>query len=293
MPSARVLAQAKINVYLRVIGQRPDGFHNLDTLFHRIDLADHITVRTRDDDRRSIDCAGPRMPSAGLGQPTKNLAYRAAEVYQARTGWPRGFEIEVTKNIPVGGGLGGGSADAGAVLRALNALAPMPLDAEDLAVLGLELGSDVPFLAYDEVCATASERGNVLGIANAPPVADVVLFVPPFAVATADAYAWLRASGDYDAGSLPVKPVGQRSEWAGFDLGNTFERVIEPRFPTLRFARERLAAAGAVIARLSGSGSAVFGLFDPSAPSGLALGLDGDVIATRTSVEVVQVEVHK
>lgn len=293
MRVARVQAQAKINVYLRIIARRPDGYHNLDTLFHRIDLADEVTVRIRDDSRRSIDCQGPRMPAGGLGPAEKNLAFRAAEVYAARAGWPRGFEIEVVKHIPVGGGLGGGSADAGAVLRALNALAPVPLDPYDLPGLGMALGSDVPFLAIEDVCASGSERGGSLGLVPPMPPADVVLFIPPFSISTADAYRWLAESGDYDV-PVPVPPPYRKgSGWSWMDLGNTFERVLEPRFPTLRDARERLADAGAVIARLSGSGSAVFGIFDPVAPTGLALGLDGDVVATRTSRKVVQVEVQQ
>ena len=293
MRVARVQAQAKINIYLRVIARRPDGFHNLDTLFQRIDLADGITVRARDDAKRSIDCAGPRMPKGGLGPATQNLAYRAAEAYAEHTGWPRGFEIEVTKHIPVGGGLGGGSADAGAVLRALNALAPVPIDGMEAAALGLAIGSDIPFLALEHVCATGSERGGSLFMQEPFPLADVVLFIPPFGVATKDAYRWLAESGDYDQPHPPLRSVPGQSPWALADLGNTFERVLEPRFPTLKHARERLRAAGATIARLSGSGSAVFGLFDPTAPGGIALGLDGDVIATQTASRVVQVEVLK
>ena len=289
MPAARARAQAKINVYLRIIGRRPDGFHNLDTVFQRIDLADEVTVRTRDDARRFIDCAGPRMPAAGLGPAAQNLAFRAAEAYAERTGWPRGFEIEVTKHVPVGGGLGGGSADAGAVLRILNALAPAPIDDVELGVLGLALGSDIPFLALEHACALGSERGGSLGVGPALPPADLVLFIPPFGIATKDAYRWLVESANYDIPS-PSPPAG-RSQWTALDLGNTFERVVEPRFPAIKRARERLRAAGATIARLSGSGSAVFGLFDPSAPTGIALGLDGDVIATQTSSRVVQVEV--
>src|SRR6185503_11221787 len=113
MRIARVQAQAKVNLFLRVGPPRRDagGYHDIATLFQRIDLADDLIVRAGGSSR-SIDCAGPQLPPEGLGDPQKNLAFRAAEAYAEHVGRPRGFSIELTKRIPVGGGLGGGSADA-------------------------------------------------------------------------------------------------------------------------------------------------------------------------------------
>lgn len=292
MPTARVLAQAKINVWLHVLGPRPDGFHDLRTLFQRLELADDITIRASDATSRSLDVGGPRVPAEGLGPATKNLAYRAAEAFRSRTGWPRGFEIHLEKHIPVGGGLGGGSADAGAVLRALNVLAPSPLDDNALHAIARELGSDVPFFVSDHVAAMAEGRGEALTADGAMPQADVLLVVPPFAIGTADAYRWLRESGRYHVGgAIPRKPASQA--WSGVDYGNTFEPIVEARYPELRLYRQRLSQAGATIARLSGSGSTVFGLFESAAPDARSLALETSIIGTRTAKNVVPVEARE
>src|SRR5262249_10808319 len=126
MRTARVEAQAKVNLFLRVLGREASGYHQLETLFQRISLSDTVMVRT-DVDGRSIDCHG-----ADCGPPEQNLAWRAALAFREAAGWPDTFAIEVTKEIPVGSGLGGGSADAGAVLRCLNALATRKLTDEQL-----------------------------------------------------------------------------------------------------------------------------------------------------------------
>lgn len=295
--AARVLAQAKINVWLHVLGPRPDGFHDLQTLFQRLELADEIIVRASDAATRSLDVGGPRLPRAGLGAEKENLAYRAADAFHAAAGWPRGFEIELTKNIPVGGGLGGGSTDAGSVLRALNALAPRPLDAERLHGIAASLGSDVPFFVTEEVAAVAAGRGEALRVGLAPmPAADVLLIVPSFGIATTEAYRWLHESGRYQAthdrrASASMRPISR--PWSALDLGNTFEPIVEEKHPELANYRARLNAAGATIARLSGSGSTVFGLFEGRAPAERTLGVDALVIRTRTAENVVQVEVRE
>src|ERR671937_1623495 len=144
MRSARVMAQAKVNIFLLVGGVDDSGYHVLATLFQRIDLADEVVVRVGGPSRsRSLDCSGPQLPRDGLGPVEKNLAFRAALAYADRTGWPRGFAVELTKNIPVGGGLGGGSADAGAVLRALEVLSPRPVGPQAIQDLAASLGADV------------------------------------------------------------------------------------------------------------------------------------------------------
>ena len=277
MRVARTQAQAKVNLFLRVGPRDASGYHEITTLFHRIDLADDVVVRVGGS-VRALDCAGPQLPPAGLGDPDKNLAYRAAAAFAERAGWPRGFAIELTKNIPVGGGLGGGSADAGAVLRALEAMAPRPIGAEALQGVAASLGSDVPFFASEHASAKGSGRGETLEPAPATPY-PALLLVPRFSISTADAYRWLdefREAGT----SPPSDPTG-----------NDFEPVVEARYPELCEYRTRLVASGARIARLSGSGSTVFGVFEGSAPSGKDMAVDGLVLTTRTSSRVVQVEV--
>lgn len=296
--AARVQAQAKINLSLWVTpGPDPDGYHSILTVFHRIDLADDVQIRLGGTSR-SLDVFGDAMPAQGLGPVEKNLAYRAAVAYLLRRGGtlPSGFEIAIEKRIPVGGGLGGGSADAAAVLRALQALAPNPLTAIELHDVAAELGSDVPFLASELTMANGLGRGDDLHsmpFTFAP--ADVLLVVPTFAIATARAYAWLDEDRgpDFtwpaDRSSGALRPV---NGWQFFaDYGNDFEPVIERRYPKIREYREALKANGATVARMSGSGSTVYGIFESGSPAPESLGLDTTVIPTRTSARVVQVEV--
>src|SRR5206468_11383585 len=125
--SARVIGDAKVIVLLRLLARETRRYHSIETLFLRLDLRDEVLVRLSAG--RSLQCAGPAMPAPGLGPTERNLAYRAAVAYSEATGWPAGFAIEIDKRIPIGAGLGGGSADAGAVLRGLDALSPNPLGA--------------------------------------------------------------------------------------------------------------------------------------------------------------------
>jgi 4-diphosphocytidyl-2-C-methyl-D-erythritol kinase len=298
MRAARVLAQAKINLYLRIGERDESGYHDLSTHFHRIDLADEVIVRVQERGR-SLDVGGPRMPVSGLGPPEKNLAYRAAMEYASRTGWqfPKGFAIEVTKNIPVGAGLGGGSADAGAVLRALDALAPQRMDPDEFQTVAASLGADVPFLASDSLSATAVGRGDVFrALPDRNPAATVILLMPPFSVSTADAYRWLDDDRAVSTAPAPVRSAvptrldGKESPWTSA-IGNDFEPIVEKRHPELLALRERLTELGARTARLAGSGSCVFGIFDYSAPDARDVEVDALVLVTRTSTRVVQVEV--
>src|ERR671923_2093268 len=145
---ARVLAQAKINLFLRVLAREASGYHSIETLFLRLDLGDVVRVRVGSGVERAVHCHGPVCPADGLGPAERNLAYRAAVAYADATGWPRSFAIDIEKNIPVGGGLGGGSADAGAVLRLLDAMAPRPAG-PGLVELAASLGADVPFMTIE------------------------------------------------------------------------------------------------------------------------------------------------
>jgi 4-diphosphocytidyl-2-C-methyl-D-erythritol kinase len=292
MRVARVAAQAKVNLWLTVGARDPvTGYHEIATLFHRVDLADEIVVRAGGS-IRAIDCVGPRLPAGGVGAAEKNLAFRAALAYAERAGWPRGFSIELTKNIPVGGGLGGGSADAAAVLRALDALAPAPLGTQATQELGVSLGADIPFLASDSVAALARGLGEQLQGVEPLSARDVLLLVPGFSISTADAYRWLDQSRD-DEQRLPWMQPGQPLDWTTVEETsvNDFEVVVEDRYPVLRELRERLRSKGARVARLAGSGSCVFGVFEEPATRSRDLAADALVVPTRTSSQVVQVEV--
>lgn len=133
-------APAKINLHLEILGRRSDGFHELETVFQTIELADRVRVEVCSEPHLVLKCDDPQIPTGSA-----NLAWRAARGFLDRSGWHAGLQISLSKRIPAAAGLGGGSSDAAAVLRACQKLAPRPLLEAELAALALELGSDVPF----------------------------------------------------------------------------------------------------------------------------------------------------
>lgn len=251
--AARTLAQAKINLALRVFRKEADGYHSIETVFLRLDLGDDVEVRTTSGER-SLRCFEMRD-----NRPEKNLAWRAASLYAEETGWPKGFEIEIVKNIPIGGGLGGGSADAAAVLRILNALASKPVGSAKLLEMAGRLGSDVPFLASDYLMAFSWGRGEKLLALEPLPPRDIQLFFPPFGIDTGEAYALLDAAGGTYSGPGPELTTEMFSNWdsAAKHSTNDFEAVMRPRWPAI----DALLARGdrhGLFYRMSGSGSTVF-----------------------------------
>ena len=288
--TARVRAQAKINLFLRVLAREASGYHSIETLFLRLELADEIALRVARG--RTLDCGGPAMPSSGLGPIEQNLAFRAATAYARETGWPSGFEIEVVKRIPVGGGLGGGSADAGAVLRALDELSPSPLGPR-LLELATELGADVPFLAFDSPMALAWGRGERLQPVRPLAAKPLVLVVPDFPVATAEAYGWLAADRGAYVPTGGVISADALATWEGVSgiAVNDFEPVVGRRHPAIAELVDTLRSMNAVIAMLAGSGSTVFGVFDDEPNAAADLRIDGaKVVHTLTSERVHRVE---
>jgi 4-diphosphocytidyl-2-C-methyl-D-erythritol kinase len=263
--TARVAAQAKINLVLRVLARESSGYHSIETVFLRLGLTDDVVVRVGDAIHgRTLDCGGV-LPPGGLGDTRENLAYRAACTYADATGWPDRFAIELTKDIPTGAGLGGGSADAGAVLRALDALSPSPLGPR-LVELAPSLGADVAFMTIDSPTALARGHGERLQPLPALPRRPVVVVIPSFAVSTKDAYDWLAHDrGSYEARATALSPP-ELDSWEGIAAVavNDFEAVVSRRHPAISSYVDAMRAAGAQPAMMSGSGSAVFGVFpDP------------------------------
>jgi 4-diphosphocytidyl-2-C-methyl-D-erythritol kinase len=291
-----VAAQAKVNLLLRVLAREESGFHSIETIFLRLDLADDVVVRAGDDVRgRALDVRGDGVDASVVGPTEQNLAYRAALSYREATGWPSGFALELTKRIPVGGGLGGGSSDAGAVLRALDALSPNPLGSR-LIELASELGSDVSFLAQDSPMALAWGRGERLFPLAVLASRAVVLLVPSFRVATKDAYQWLATErGAYVPRAVVVRQ-SDADTWEGVTAlaQNEFESVVGRRHREIGTLVDVLRQRGAFLALMSGSGSTVFGVFDDEeAARRAAAGAGGGVRAllTRTAERVARVEV--
>jgi 4-diphosphocytidyl-2-C-methyl-D-erythritol kinase len=251
--AARMLAQAKINLALRVFGKEPNGYHSIETVFLRLDLGDDVEIRTTSG-ARSLHCFEMRDK-----RPEDNLAYRAAELFANETGWPRGFEIEIVKNVPIGGGLGGGSADAAAVLQILNTLSSKPMPTEKLLGLAGRVGSDTPFLASDYVMALSWGRGERLLRLESLPSRDVQLFLPPFGIDTGEAYALLdEARGPY-SGPGPRLTTEMFLDWnsAAGNSVNDFEPVMRQRHKEIDALLSRGEQHG-LFYRMSGSGSTVF-----------------------------------
>lgn len=261
--AVQVAAQAKINLRLRVLAREISGYHQIETLFHRIALEDVVRVR-RTSGARSLDISG-EVDTAALGPTERNLAWRAAEAYFDASGASGGFAIELEKHIPVGGGLGGGSADAGAVLRALDVMAEHPLGEAGLIQLASTLGSDVPFLASEHPCALAWGRGERMLALTPPAQRDVRLLLPSFGVDTAAAYGWLAAEREHvpQTGVANVLHPPQLERWDSLAriAINDFEPVIAARHPEIaRALAEQRADSSVELAMLSGSGSSMFAI---------------------------------
>jgi 4-diphosphocytidyl-2-C-methyl-D-erythritol kinase len=276
----------KINLTLRVGPVRADGFHDVRTLYQSIALSDRLTLAER---------RGPfTVVSTTVGVPTDrtNLVYTAAAaVWSAlgRTGEPRDVHARLVKQIPVAAGLGGGSADAAAALVGLNKLWRGGLGRPHLARLAAELGSDVPFFLQGGT-ALGAGRGEELYPVDDLPRLPLVVIKPSFGVSAGDAYRWL----DEDRQSGQAQQTGPRPApaldmgWPGgpIALANDLEAPVTRRHPTIDDMLGALKRAGATAAAMTGSGSAVFGVFAAGVPRAAIRALerpDWLVIVTRTS----------
>lgn len=271
-------AFAKLNLWLRVRGEAPDGYHDIETLFHAIELHDDVSVSVAPNGERTIDC------SEDVGPDADNLAFRAAIAYCEVARWRTGFHVAITKRIPSAGGLGGGSSDAAATLVALQRMSPTRLDADALSNVARDLGADIPFLLSREPAALAWGRGDRLLPVPALPQKHVALVVPDFGISSAEAYRTLADSGP--------TPLGQRTQadardWAAVQerAGNDLAKSVAVRsHGKIGAAISALRASGAFMADLTGSGSVVFGIFDSEPDSAeLRRATGSRVILTRTA----------
>jgi len=271
----RVRAFAKINLSLRVLGTRPDGFHELRTLFQSIALHDTLTIRRRRG-AFQLTCDDPQLPVDG-----RNLIVRAARAAwkaSGRRGSPRDVRIDLVKRIPLEAGLGGGSSDGVAALRALGRL--WRVDEARLRAIAPTLGADVPYF-MEGGTVLGLERGDVLVPQPDHPSAWVVLALPDFGVSTRDAYAWWDASA---SGKQYVASAGPHLRPA---YVNDLQKEVAKRHPAIARIVTALRRAGASNAAMSGSGSAVFGLFARKsdatrAAHAISAGLCPRTLVTRT-----------
>jgi 4-diphosphocytidyl-2-C-methyl-D-erythritol kinase len=256
MRTVVVRAHAKINLSLRVLGRRDDGFHELRTILQTVALHDTLTFRVRPGPF-AIDCDAPDVPSD-----RRNLVWQAAErVWRAtgRRGSVNGVGVTIRKRIPAQAGLGGGSSDAAAALVAFDALWKARLTPAQMSALGAALGADVPFFLLGGTALGLGRGDELFALPPIPPT-PVVVARPPCGVSTADAYGWLSLAQDRPRQTAPQTMA---VPWAPEPLRieNDLERAVLPRVPLVAEARQRLRRAGGRAVLMSGSGSAVFGLF--------------------------------
>ncbi|MBM3781841.1 MAG: 4-(cytidine 5'-diphospho)-2-C-methyl-D-erythritol kinase [Acidobacteria bacterium] len=254
-------AFAKINLDLRVLGVRPDGYHELRTVFQTLRLHDTLTF-VRRPGPLTLTCRTPGVPTDH-----HNLVWKAAaglwrERFGARRA-PEGVAVHLVKRIPAEAGLGGGSADAAAALRGLDQLWSIGADEDTLVRVASGIGADVPFLLRGGT-ALGLGRGDAIYPLEPLPSVWVALVRPPFGVSTVEAYRWW----DADPGRSPRTPVASPPpawpHWARI-LGNDLEPPVARRHPTIARIRRALLREGAFASAMSGSGSTVFGLFTSAA----------------------------
>lgn len=256
MAVAVVSAPGKVNLTLDILGRRPDGYHEMEMLMHAVSLENTVRIIERETPGIRLFCSNPAVPTG-----EKNLAYQAARMFFEALGREWGIEIQVEKRVPMEAGMAGGSADAAGVLAGLNALAGRPFSTEELCRMGLRLGADLPF------CLTGG-AGLVRGIGEKitplPPLKTgwLVIAKPEQGMKTGSCFA------AYDALETVRHPQTDRALRAFCQgdlpaLGALLENVLEQAaaLPQVRELRRQMCRNGALGSRMTGSGTAVFGLF--------------------------------
>ena len=276
---------AKINRDLRVVGKRKDGFHELDTVFQTVDLTDTLTFEHVEKGAGTAAPVSLTVDGGDLPADGSNLVLRAATALRERFDVLHGARIHLSKKIPVGGGLGGGSSNVAATLTALTELWNVRATPEDLTALAASLGSDAPFFLLGGR-ARGRGRGEVLTPLPNGPQEWVLLVFPPFSLSTAEVYARVKARSL--TGSPSATKVSGSETGAGPER-NDLERAAESLRGELRRIRSALAGAGARNARLSGSGSTVFGTFGTREEASRAEGsLEGLRRETKAEMAIVK-----
>jgi 4-diphosphocytidyl-2-C-methyl-D-erythritol kinase len=259
--SLTIHAPAKINLILRVLDRRPDGYHNLWSLMQSLALEDELKIRlVTDSGKIRLTC-----DAQTLEVDQSNLVYQAAAAVLDRTQRPVGLDIELRKRIPMGAGLGGGSSDAAATIFGLNHLLDLGWSREEMVEIGQALGSDVPFFLFSP-SAVVTGRGETVRPMTIEGKRWVLLVKPSFGVETKWAYQELaRTRTDVRPLSAAHTALDQRQLTSWSEVAatgeNDFEAPVFTRYPILREIKQTLHVQGADLALLSGSGATVFGLF--------------------------------
>jgi 4-diphosphocytidyl-2-C-methyl-D-erythritol kinase len=249
----KIRSFAKVNLGLEVLGKRPDGYHDILTLFQCINMSDVLEFVPAPG--RDIRLSG-NDPSVPWDE--RNLIHRAAELLRRETGKGSGVLIEVAKSIPAGRGLGGGSGNAAMTLFGLNILWDLNLSPSDLAGLGKRLGADVPYFLEGGLCLGEERGDQVTPLPDLPPVFYLLAF-PPFPVGTAGIYAAWRPSLTSAAKPSKIKRFLENKDFGL--LENQLEETIFRSYPQLEEFKRFFQGQGAEASLVSGTGSTVFGLF--------------------------------
>ena len=261
-PPLVIKSFAKLNLYLQVLNKRKDNFHNLSTLFCRIDLADTIILKNRKDNLIKIKCVHPDVPSNAT-----NLCWRAAQLLRKKFNLKTGLSIEIKKRIPVGAGLGGGSSDAASVLLGLNKYWNLNLPKTELARLAAKLGSDLPFFIYDAKFAAAAGRGDKI-----KPIASLkklklwfILVYPMIKVSTPLIYQKFDHFSGLTRPHCNVKILTSELLKKGKEINanclfNDLEVVTTRFHPVVNQVKKALSNIGLEKIMMSGSGPAVFAI---------------------------------
>jgi len=256
---------AKLNLYLRVLGRRKDNFHNLDTLFVRIELADTIILKGRKDSLIRIKCDSRHVP-----KDETNLCFRAAELLRQEFNLSLGLEIEIKKRIPVGAGLGGGSSNAASTLVGLNKYWHLNLTKEKLAILAAKLGSDVAFFVHDVKFALGSQRGDKIKPLNFLEKVKLcfILVYPGIKVSTPliykefDLFISELTRRRPDAKIILPELLKKCSHIDAKYFFNDLEVITTNLYPVVKKVKDSLLAMGLESVMMSGSGPAVFAVCD-------------------------------
>jgi len=251
-------APAKINLFLQVLNRRPDGYHNINSIFQAVSLFDRLRITRTKEKRFDLQIDGDYSLTSG----PENLVTKAWNLMSDRYHLDGGLKVHLEKNIPIGAGLGGGSADGAAVILACNILHDIGLDRPRLAARGAEIGSDLPFF-FSGGQAIVSGRGEKVTPVTLPIDYWLLLVTPRFQVSTAQSYAALSLPLTSDTNPVSLKYCRTADELIeSLQLAvNDFERYHLISYPEIKQIRDELLTGGACLARMTGSGPTVFGIY--------------------------------
>jgi 4-diphosphocytidyl-2-C-methyl-D-erythritol kinase len=266
MRSVTLRAFAKINLSLRVKEPRPDGYHDVQTVLQAVDLADRVTIASR---RGRFEI---RSDVSGVPLDRTNLVWKAASLLwqvAGDDGEPRGAVVTLAKRIPMQAGLGGGSSDAAAALLGLRHVWKLRVPDDQIYAIASQLGSDVPYFLMGGTALGLGRGEEVYPLEDLPRLW-VVLVFPPFGVSTKDAYEWLDEDRKNGREGFSLTPFEHSSRPFGFQALNDLEAPVIKRHRLIGMLKDRLAASGALLAAMSGSGSTVYGVFRSGAAASTA-----------------------